>query len=251
VKKTILVLITAVLLASCGGASSRCRALELAYMAACQSESPACTSAKLALTEAGCVVPGPQPTVEPTVPPTDPPPVTTTTTTTVPIPPPTPPPLTGCPASPVPLDKRYIQTKVVRRDEGTGLPGTIDSTPRVRDHDYCARATGDASIFDCKANPEGSGYSLCDTEFLGGWACPIWQYSVNGGSWARCDPSEGEITCDHFDGWNEQQPYTGPCERNSQGSPIAGFVMVAHGQGYVRACTRDGVVCSPGQAVDH
>ncbi len=170
-----------------------------------------------------------------------------------PQPSPTPTPQASCPASPVPMAKRQIMTKIIKTHPATHKPGKIDSTPRVNDQAYCQRATGQPGISTCKANPEGSGYRSCDTEFLGA-ACPVWQWSTNAQWWARCLPQgeggDAPITCDHFDDWGEVGPYTGPCERNKDGNPISGFVMVAHGKGWVRSCSADKSACSDPVAVD-
>lgn len=198
-------------------------------------------------------VPTPTPTIEPTPTPTPSPTPTIAPT-------PTPTPISACPASPVPKDARYMNIKVTHADASTGLPGTIDSTPRVRDQAYCARATGNPSVFDCKANPEGSGYRSCDTEFLG-QNCPTWYYSLDQLNWKVCTANPNIVSCDHFDYWNEQSPYTGTCEKNPQGSPITGFSMVAHGpdgwkpdgsgtHAWVKSCSID-MVCTAPQEIAH
>jgi len=245
-----LILILAFLISGCSGTD--CSRLEALARTACAAapNGEACKIAKEALVAKGCQVqPSPSPTVGPTPEPTTSPSVSPTLPPSPPEPTPTPA-GSACPARPVPMDKRYIQTKIVRRDADSGKAAKLDSTPRVRDRAYCGRATGDQSISDCKANPEGSGYRGCDAEFLGA-ACPIWQQSVDGKTWFRCDPRDGAITCDHLDDWNEQTPYIGPCEKNAAGSPISGFAMVVHGQGWARACTPDLSVCSKAEEVDH
>jgi hypothetical protein len=187
-------------------------------------------------------VPTPTPTPEPTPTPTPEP---------TPIPTPTPTPTT-CPGDPMPMGKRQILTKIIKVHPQTGKPGKIDSTPRINDQTYCDKVTNESfPVYTCKANPEGSGYDSCDAEFLGE-NCPTWQYSTDGATWKTCkaDPSSGDITCDHFDNWNEQGPYVGKCERDAVGSPITGYTMVAHGLGWVRSCSADLSVCSNPVAVD-
>jgi hypothetical protein len=138
-----------------------------------------------------------------------------------------------------------------------------DSTPRCgdigNDQGYCGKVTGNPDIHSCKANPEGSDLKSCDLQFLG-VPCPIWQYSLTGaGNWQRCLPDgigpDGQpFSCDHFDGWAEAMgTYTGQCQHDNTGllAPVAGFGMVPHGSGYVRACDALGVVCSGKIAVNY
>ena len=196
-----------------------------------------------------CLPSPPAPTPNPTstpiviVTPTPTPTVSPTSTPTV----------DTCIASPVPTDpgKRYINTRVVATDSQSHQPAKLDSTPRVRDEAYCQRATGASGIFDCKANPEGSGYDSCDKEFLGGIPCPYWQWSLDKSNWKRCTPVAGIMSCDHFDNWVEGTPYTGKCEKDNTGGPVSGFYMVLHGKGYVRACNKDFTICSDPVYGDH
>lgn len=137
-----------------------------------------------------------------------------------------------------------------------------DSTPRVgdigNDNGYCAVVTGNPDIHSCKANPEGSGYSGCDTQFLGG-PCSYWYWSSSeNGIKSRCLPDglgpSSPFSCDHFDGWDETQgEYTGKCERATTGlhAPITGFSTVPHGIGYAFACNKDASICSKGIKVDY
>jgi hypothetical protein len=153
---------------------------------------------------------------------------------------PPPPVVSKCPV-PIPLSARYIN----RKPYGQGW----DSTPRVRDKAYCEKMTGIEGVTDCKANPEGSGQDVCDEEFLG-QPCPTWQ-AYYGGQWNFCHPANGEITCDHYDHWNEQGSYSGICQKFPNGSPSGGFFMIAHGKGKVRACDKTASVCSEPIEVDY
>ncbi len=158
----------------------------------------------------------------------------------------------SCPASPID-GRKYINTRCITSDPGATGCAKLDSTPRV-DGEFCGRATGDPTIRSCKANPEGSGFRGCDTEFLGA-PCPIWQRANSPtGPWERCLEHDGDvirIACDHFDQWDESRPYTGRCQLNVDENPIAGFYVVAHGLGFLRACTADASVCSDPVKVDH
>lgn len=208
-----------------------------------------------------CPIPIPTPTPSPTIEPTPIPtptieltPIPTPTPTPTPSPTPTPTPISQCPGDPMPMDKRVMFAKVTHADAYSGLPGTVDSTPRINDQGYCDRVTNEPNpVYNCKANPEGSGYVACEDEFLS-QHCPTWYYSLDKQNWIRCTPNPGVVSCDHFDYWNEQGPYKGRCEKNADGSPITGFSMVAHGpdgwkkdgtgiHAWVKSCSADNV-CS-------
>lgn len=151
-----------------------------------------------------------------------------------------------------PVSAKYINSKCLQYDRSSKLCMQADSTPRVRDQAYCSTITGIPSSTDCKANPEGPRRNLqCDFDFLG-QHCPSWYYSLDSGkSWYRCLPAGNDFTCDHFDRWDERQPYTGFCDVDSVGSPITGFTVTFHGKGLARACEASGMICSPPLAVDH
>lgn len=186
----------------------------------------------------GCPGPAPKPSPKPTSTPT---PVAT----------PTPILDNACPAPKPVQSAMTINARCLYYTPETGKCVT-DSTPRVGDigddKGYCAQVTGDSSIKNCKANPEGSGLDVCDTQFLG-VKCMPWFYSKDlGKTWKRCIPdavgASKEFSCDHFDNWIEYQgDYTGKCETRN-GVPITGYSMVPHGDGLVRACTLDQSVCS-------
>lgn len=162
-------------------------------------------------------------------------------------------PVSQCPATCPPTARTMNARCVQMNADGKCI---TDSTPRCGDigdgKAYCAAVTGNPGIVSCKANPEGSGLNACDTAFIGA-ACPIWEYSINGGAtWKRCLPdglgANSEFSCDHFDGWTDSsfQNYAGKCQHVETGmkAPIAGFEMVPHGRGWVRACSADSSVCS-------
>lgn len=103
----------------------------------------------------------------------------------------------------------------------------------------------------------------CELELAGG--CPVWEYGIAGGHQGKClqvadDPN---ISCDHFGsppGDQRDDPQTPEFEgkpaecgwqRDGMGNPMAGFFMIAHGKGAVRACAPDYGGCSPWLAVDH
>jgi hypothetical protein len=170
-------------------------------------------------------------------------------------PPPTPPPPAGGCAAGICPNLFLIIGPHGQQDPQTGKPGGFDATPRCRDQAYCEKATGIPGVTNCALGPEGTiQREICEAVNLGA-PCVIAQQSETGSGWARCLP-EGEsggamITCDHWDRWVEGTPYTGRCQRNADGNPIAGTPAVAHGRGYVRACNADASVCSAPLAVDH
>jgi hypothetical protein len=165
-----------------------------------------------------------------------------------------------CPATP-PEGSVRIVVKIAQENVGSGKR-VLDATPRVADLTYCSIVSAAEGIWDCKANPEGSGYDVCDRLVLGA-NCPYWKFKdAKTGRVGLCLPEGlGEpgspITCDHFDGWKEWRwvddadhskgqepnPYTGRCETIG-GVPVTGFEVVPHGEGTVQACTADGKLCS-------
>jgi len=91
--------------------------------------------------------------------------------------------------------------------------------------------------------------------------CPVWQFSGVGGTIPCVDNQDAEASCDHFGNVEfrddpktpafEGQPAACGLQRDEHG-PVAGFFMVAHGKGKVRACKPDGTVgCGPWVDVDH
>lgn len=265
-------------LAACHGTPNVdvCKPLTQAATAACAADgqSNACKQAVAIAVAAGCPAPTPPPTPVPVPTPTPTPtpvptptPTPTPTPVPTPTPTPTPPPVASCPAT-CPADARTMNARCIQYNSNTGKC-TTDSTPRCgdkgNDQGYCGAVTGNPAIHNCKANPEGAGLNGCDTLFLGA-ACPIWQYSVDGGgSWHRLLPDgigedggptniQRPASMDHFDGWDETQGvYKGRCQHATfeLQAPIAGYGGVPHLLGKVRACTADGSVCSDPIDVDY
>lgn len=197
-------------------------------------------AASLMIGGMACPVPTPQPTPKPTP-----------TVEPTPEPTPTPPIVGKCPvAVPTAEGKRYFIAKVAQHKpnaDGT-FTDVLDSTPRVRDKAYCEALTGQVGVFDCKANPEGTGQDVCDEEFLGA-PCPIWQYKGPLG-WQICGVDPHPIaSCDHYDGYIDWQgSYEGKCQARVEAGgkrvAVAGFKMTPHGNVLVRACNADATVCS-------
>lgn len=250
--------------------SSQCEKLLAEVNSYCaEGNTDQCLVAKAIYANSGCPMPIPTPSPSPIPSPTitpEPTPIPTPSPTPTVEPTPTPTPNNEvCPVR-VPLDKRELVARFPcwRVDKDTHLCASTDSTPRVNDQTYCEAVMPLATppIYTCKANPEGTKLNACDTEFLG-TACPIWEWSTSiQPNWTRCLPqgeqSGATVTCDHFDNWVEGTPYNGPCMRNQNGHPIAGFYTVFHGpdnwpnvKGYVRACTLDKSVCSKSIEIAH
>lgn len=225
-----------------------------------------CAKAKAAY-DKGC-------TVQPT-------PTPTPTPTPEPTPPPTPPTIpackdtvcgtgkhcvegVGCVADPTPPpvdpgEKPYTGTYVVNSKRyGNG----VDSTLTVQgDCEYCASVglgeyNGQIRC-GCPLYPDGHNKRLPkELATMGG--CPTWQFrTVQYPEWQAClqvDPYEtGGMSCDHFgDPVNRDDPNTEPFEgapvicalqRDRWGHPKAGFFIIAHGDGWVRACDAEGEHC--------
>ena len=145
----------------------------------------------------------------------------------------------------------------------------FDSTPRVHgDPEFCRLIHG-VAIDDCHL--EGwPKRTKCEMELMHG--CPIWQFTVNGGTTVQpcVDNHAATASCDHFGSIeyrdDPQTPTTGdtvgtlrgfegrPLEcglqRNAYG-PMAGFFTVAHGIGNIRACKPNGAGCGPWRPFDH
>ncbi len=182
--------------------------------------------------------PTPQPTPEPTVEPT---------------PTPTPPPVSACPKPLEPGARVYVAAK--RWGQGQ------DSTIRVAgDKAFCQAIHG---VPDNDCHLEGwPTRTACELELAGG--CPIWQYRV--GELIRpClqTANEPALSCDHFGSppadmrddpqtpQFEGKPAECGLQRDGRGEPKAGFFIIAHGLGDVRACLPDATNCSNWIAVNH
>jgi hypothetical protein len=200
------------------------------------------------------------PVVEPTP---EPPPTTTTTTTTLPpvvTPPTTLPPVTQPqPPNPSVVCGPLPAGAVVYLNDKPYGQG-VDSTIRIKSASYC-EAHGMPGL-DCKVRQEGDPYrDLCERYYAGG--CPVWQYRLAGDSTLRaCLQPAAEFSCDHFgnpeyrDDPNtpdvfEGEPKACGLQRDDAGNPKAGFFVIAHGNGQVRACRPDYDGCGPWVSVNH
>lgn len=183
--------------------------------------------------------PTPTPTPEPTVAPTPEPTVA--------------PPVSACPKPLAPGARVYVAAK----PWGQGQ----DSTIRVAgDPAFCEAIHG---VPDTDCHLEGwPTRTACELELAGG--CPVWQYRV--GELIRpClqTANEPALSCDHFGSppadmrddpqtpQFEGKPAECGVQRDARGEPKAGFFIIAHGLGSVRACLPDGTNCSGWIAVDH
>ena len=178
--------------------------------------------------------------------------------------PPPPPPDPGvCP-------KEFTGNRVYMRhkDYGNGQ----DSTVRVTgDPQFCYLIHG-VPVNDCHLEGWVS-RAACEIALLGKfvgkpYACPVWEYKTSDNPIPHLcvDDTNPALpaSCDHFgDPVNRDDPKTPttgdtletlqgfegrPLEcglqRDSHG-PIAGFFVIAHGKGDLRACRPDGLECSP------
>lgn len=173
----------------------------------------------------------------------------------------------GCVAGDPPVDtsvSAYTGGYIVKsKPYGNGL----EATPTVQgDCAYCASVglgtMGDGSLrCGCPLYGDGHPDRLAkELATMGG--CPTWQYftAKHGSSDApiACTQRDGYddgggMSCDHFgDTVNRDDPNTEPFEgmpqvcgiqRDSAGLPTAGFFIIAHGDGYVRACDAVGEHC--------
>jgi hypothetical protein len=226
---------------------NECDKLSVAVAAACMAE-PTSEVCKSLTQEYGAKCSAqPTPTTPP--PPTttlpEPPPTTTTTTTTTL---PQQPPVSVCP----PLDpgaEVYINSKPY----GNGW----DSTIRVRHAPKFCEFIHGVQTSDCHL--EGlANRSACERELAGG--CPVWQYEVGAG-WKPCLQPDGEFSCSHFgDPAHRDDPMTPAFEgepkecglqRDRDGNPMAGYFVIAHGKGLLRACLPGYATCSGSHAVNY
>jgi hypothetical protein len=173
-------------------------------------------------------------------------------TPTPPTPPtPTPAPFTSCP-------KKFEGDAVYMRNNhyGQGVDSTvwISGDPR-----FCYMIHG---VEVSRCHLEGwAKRSECEMELLGG--CPVWQFR----NAAFPEPQlcsdrsfEGpHMSCDHFGSVEfrddpktpafEGQPAECGNQRDQYG-PNAGFFMIAHGKGEVRACLPNFTGCGQWRAID-
>lgn len=260
--KKMFLLLPLVLMAACFETDpKKCTALIAAQKAACASDpsSTACKAAGVAVVAAGCVVdpgPTPQPTppvATPTPTPTATPQEPTPTPVPTPLPTPTVPPVVSY--LPKPLADGaivYLNNKV----HGQGL----DSTVRVRgDKEFCYLIHG---VYDIDCHLEGWP-KRAEAEMELAKGCPVWEYK-QGNEIRDCHQVENDETrmsCDHFGSVEyrddpitpafEGKPEQCGLQRDKDGNPKAGFWIVAHGKGQVRACLPSGMGCGPWVEVNH
>lgn len=266
--KKMFLLLPLVLMAACFETDpKKCTALIAAQKAACATDSAgtACKAAGVAVVAAGCVVdpgPTPQPTppvATPTPTPTATPQEPTPTPVPTPLPTPTVPPVVSYLPKPLaPGAEVYLNNK----KHGQG----VDSTVRVRgDLKFCQLIHGDGPNVGADCHLEGwPNRALAEMELADG--CPVWQ------SRTAADPTprrcsngdnglgEAGISCDHFGSVEFRDDPQTPefegkpveCSKQfDQYGPMAGFWVVAHGKGWVRACLPNGSGCGPWVEVDH
>jgi hypothetical protein len=252
--KRLLILLALPFLGAKGCGTSDCDKAREVVAAVCGSmpASQECAAAQVAL-EAACqpkpTPPPPPPTTTlPTPPSTLPPPPTTTTTTTLPPAPE--------PQGVLPESCKSAEVYVGMNYYGNGL----DTSVRWRGSEACCRDLGHQNTSsDCHAEgfPQRQAAEL---EALGG-ACNIFQASVDGKAWFRCeDNRDAPLSCDHFGNTTKRDDPQTPdvyegepkvCAKQAGAFGFnAGFFAIAHGKGYVRACRPDGGGCSSPRAVD-
>ena len=257
--KKMFLLVPALMLTSCFETPpDKCAKLTAAREVACATDpsNAACKAASLAVVAAGCVV-SPPPTTVPTPPVATPTPLPTAepTPTPVPTPLPTAPPTPPASYLPKPLAPGaivYLNNKV----HGQGL----DSTVRVRgDKEFCFLIHG---VYDIDCHLEGwPNRALAEMELAKG--CPVWEYK-QGNDIRDChqvENDESRMSCDHFGSVEyrddpitpafEGKPEQCGLQRDKDGNPKAGFWIVAHGKGRVRACLPSGMGCGPWVEVNH
>lgn len=170
------------------------------------------------------------------------------------IPAPPPAPKTACPKLLAPGAYVYVNLKPY----GQGW----DSSPRVHgDPDFCLAIHG-VPASDCHL--EGWPKRLeCELELIGG--CPEFEYRAGGADpWGLCKATGSQaVTCDHFGNTIDRddpqtpefegQPKVCANQRDPEGRPKAGFFMVAHGIGQIRACapSHDPATCGDPKLVDY
>jgi hypothetical protein len=146
----------------------------------------------------------------------------------------------------------------------------VKNKPQGHGEDATVRLRGPActalygpGVTDCHLEALGQpGNWRCSWYLIGG--CPVWQYSLDKKKAEVCDEDDHRdmvMSCDHFGTQPAQDDPTTKnvfeglpalCgEQRDIHGPIAGFFTVAHGKGFVRACSTDYKICGPWIAVDH
>jgi len=208
-------------------------------------------------------VPTPTPTPPPPQPPS-PPPVPPAPPPVPPTPPPTPPiPAPGaesCPKEPAEGARVYMRNKPY----GNGH----DSTVWIQgDLAFCRAIHGPAATANC--HMEGWPRALdCELYLLGktigaSQACPIWEFQTSTNPEARpcLQEAHPEASCSHFGSTSQRDDPQTPAfegepkvcgnQRDANGDPRAGFFVIAHGKGSIRACRPDSQECGPWRGFDH
>jgi hypothetical protein len=154
-----------------------------------------------------------------------------------------PPPQATCPLPPL-AEGRSVWVDAKAYGQG------LDTEPRTDDPAICRAIHGEdwqgsSCHFESPSlSPEMR--SVCERHYLCG--CPTWQYRIAGGPWRQCTQAPAEMSCDHYGSAGQalDDPQTPPFEgtpaecglqRSSDGLPMAGPFIIAHGLGEVRACS--------------
>ena len=164
----------------------------------------------------------------------------------------------SCPKEPAEGARVYMRNKPY----GNGH----DSTVWVQgDLAFCQVIHGPNATANC--HMEGWPRALdCELYLLGksidqGQACPVWQYRIGDGPALPCLQAPSTFSCSHFGSTTmrddpqtpafEGEPEVCGDQRDATGAPMAGFFVIAHGRGEVRACRPDKQECGPWRGVDH
>jgi hypothetical protein len=201
-------------------------------------------------------IPVPTPTPEvPVDPPVNPP-------VDPPVDPPVNPPVDPPPAASACFKALAPGAEVYMRNKAYALPGRCDSTPWVRDPELCLAIHG-VAVKECHL--EGApNRAACEIEILAG--CPIWEWRNKVHPAPQpCVQVNDDVTgmsCDHFGspgtiddpqtpGVFEGAPAACAAQVDSEGHYMAGFFVIAHGDGEVRACKPDHTGCGLWLRVNH
>lgn len=169
-----------------------------------------------------------------------------------------PPSTDACPKPLAPGAFVYMRSKPL----GQGF----DSTPRIRGDPEMCRLVHGVVTDDCHLEgwPQ---QAACEMQLLGAYvglphACPVWQFTADNGASAHpCNNDHDDFaSCDHFGTQGaadnpdtpefEGKPVECGAQQNRWG-PYAGFWMVAHGIGKIRACRPDYEGCAEWGVFNH
>jgi hypothetical protein len=168
-------------------------------------------------------------------------------------------PVTSCPKDLAP----DATLSMANKSWGQGWDSTLYVTG---DPDLCEKIHG---VRVNRCHLEGWPKRLdCELELLGKTvgkpqACPVWEYAKSQtGYFTSCVERAGDpaVTCDHFGTTAlrddpatdvfEGYPTVCSFQRDPAGDPTAGFFMIAHGTGYIRACLPNHTGCADPIFVD-